>query len=57
VRAYALIEIGNNQAVDVFVRREEAFNALADALKDEPDWVGTLYVVPIELDERDVSPN
>jgi len=57
VRAYALVEIGDDQAVDVFVRRDDAFAALGDAIKDEPDWAGILYVVPIELDEREVSPN
>jgi hypothetical protein len=31
--------------------------ALEDAIKDEPDWAGNLRVVPIELDEQDVSPN
>jgi hypothetical protein len=57
VRAYALVEVGDHQAVDVFVRREDAFAALQDAIKDEPDWAGTLYVVLIELDEREISPN
>jgi hypothetical protein len=28
-----------------------------DALRDEPDWAGLLSVVPIELDERDLSAN
>jgi hypothetical protein len=57
VRAYALVEIGDDQAVDVFVRREEAFAALEDAIRDEPDWAAILCVVPIELDEREVSSN
>jgi len=57
VRAYALVEIGDEQAVDVFVRREDAVAALEDAIKDEPDWAGILYIVPIQLDEREASPN
>ncbi len=32
---------------------DDAQAALEDALRDEPDWVGVLSVVPIELDERD----
>ena len=56
-RAYALVEMGDHRAIDVFVRREDAFAALEDAVEDEPDCVGILYVVPIELDEREVSPN
>jgi hypothetical protein len=39
----------------VFLRREDAWAALAEILEDEPDWAGSLFVVPIELDERDVS--
>jgi hypothetical protein len=57
VRAYALAEIRDDNAVDVFVRREDAFAALEDAINDEPDWARILYVAPIELDEREVSPN
>lgn len=56
MRAYALVELGDDQAVDVFVRREDAFAALDDAIKDEPDWAGMLSVVPIELESRG-SPN
>jgi hypothetical protein len=57
MRAYALAEIGDRLAVDVFVRREDAFEALEDALRVEPEWAATLFVAPIELGERDVSEN
>jgi hypothetical protein len=57
VRAWALVEIGDEQAVDVFVRREDAFQALEDAIRGEPTWAGMLFIAPIEFDERDVSPN
>jgi hypothetical protein len=57
VRAYALMEIGDDQAVDVFLRREDALAALEDAITDEPGWMEILYVAPIELDEREVSLN
>jgi hypothetical protein len=57
VRVYALVELGDSEAIDLFLREEEAEQALADALSDEPDWVGTIYVIPIELDELDASPN
>jgi hypothetical protein len=30
---------------------------LAEIPEDEPDWAGSLFVVPIELDERDTSAN
>jgi hypothetical protein len=57
VRAYALVDLGDPLAVDVFLRREDAFAAIEDAVGDEPKWAGLLYVEPIELDERDVSAN
>jgi hypothetical protein len=41
----------------VFIRREDAFAALSDCVRDEPDWAGHLYVEPIELDKRANSPN
>jgi hypothetical protein len=40
VRAYALVEIGDPNAIDVYLRREDAFDALQDILGDEPDWTG-----------------
>jgi hypothetical protein len=57
MRAYALAELGDQLAVDVFVRKEDAFDALNDAVSDEPAWGDLLYAQRIELDERDVSPN
>jgi hypothetical protein len=56
--AYALITAESpEEAVDVFLRREDAEMALAECLHDEPDWAGLLRVVPIELDERVISAN
>jgi hypothetical protein len=52
-----LAELGDSLALDVFIRREDAFAALEDAVNDEWDLAGKLFVAPIELDERDVSPN
>jgi hypothetical protein len=57
MRAYVLAELGDRLAVDVFVRKEDAFKALEDALHDEPGWAGTLTVEPIELGERELSAN
>ena len=57
MRAYALVETGDDQAVDVFVRYEDALQALEDAASEEPSWAGTILVVPIELDERATSSN
>jgi hypothetical protein len=41
----------------VFIRSEDAFTARRDCTRDEPDWIGLLYVAPIELDGRDTSSN
>jgi len=57
MRAYALAEIGDRLAVDVLLRREDAWRALEAILEDEPDRATLLYVAPIELDERDISLN
>ena len=57
MRVYALVELGDSEAIDLFLREEDARQALGDALADEPDWIGTLYVEAVELDERDSSSN
>jgi hypothetical protein len=58
MEAYALAELGERVAIRVFIQREDAFAALeAAALRDEPQWARVLFVAPIELDERDFSPN
>ena len=46
-----------DEAVDVFLRRDEADAAPTDCLRDEPGWVEVLSVVPLELDERYLSAN
>jgi hypothetical protein len=57
MRAYALVELGDSEAIDLFLREEDAQEALEAALHDEPCWAGTLTVEPVELDERAVSAN
>ena len=57
VRAYVLAELGDRLAMDVLLRREDAWAALEEILEGEPDWAATLFVAPIELDEREMSAN
>ena len=57
MRAFALAEIGRSEAIDVYLRREDAWAALEEILEDESDWAGSLFVAPIELDERELSLN
>jgi hypothetical protein len=55
VRAYALVELGDSEAIDLFLREEDAERALEECLQDEPQWAGLLRVGLVELDERDTS--
>jgi hypothetical protein len=57
MRAYVLAEIGDRLAVDVLLRREDAWNALEEMLEYEPNRAAFLFVAPIELDESDTSLN
>jgi hypothetical protein len=57
MRAFALAEIGRNEAIDVYLRREDAWAAPEEILEDEPDWAGMLFIGPIELDESKLSTN
>ena len=57
MRAFALVEIGCSEAIDVYLRREDAWAALEEILNDPPDGAGALFVTPIELDERKLSLN
>jgi hypothetical protein len=43
------------QPLDVFLTREATNEELAEILQDEPESASILSVVPIELDEWDVS--
>ena len=56
MRAYALVETGDPEAIEVYLAEEDAQRALEDCLRDEPDWQGLLRVVPIEF-EASASPN
>jgi hypothetical protein len=57
VRTYSLVELGDPESIDLFLREEDARRPLDDTLRDEPEWAGALFVAPIELDERDLSTN
>jgi hypothetical protein len=36
MRTFALVELGDDWAIDVFIRSEDAFAALEDCTSDEP---------------------
>jgi hypothetical protein len=47
---YALVEAGDDRAIDVFLSQADAQRALEECLRDEPDWAGLLRVVAVEPD-------
>lgn len=49
MRVWALVEAGDREAIDMFVRREDAKDALADCLADEPEWRGLLRIKELEV--------
>lgn len=49
MRAWALVEAGDDEAIDVFVSRDRAEDALAACLRDEPEWRHLLRIEEIEL--------
>jgi hypothetical protein len=56
VTAYAPVTAESpEEAVDVFLCREDADAALADCIRDEPQWVDLLSGVP--FDEPNLSAN
>jgi hypothetical protein len=57
MRAFALVELGDSEAIDLFLPEEDARRALEDILSDEPDWAGLFYVEPVELDDPAASTN
>jgi hypothetical protein len=38
VRAFALVELGDSESIDLFLREKDAGRALEDILSDEPEW-------------------
>jgi hypothetical protein len=53
VRAWALVDLGDPEAIDLFLREEDVERALRGCVADEPGWVGLAHVEPVELDGRD----
>lgn len=58
MEAYALVSAwAPEEAVDVFLRREDALRALAEAVWDEPAWVNVLTSCRSSLRGGGVSVN
>jgi hypothetical protein len=52
-----VLDLGDSEAIDLFLGEEDARRALEERLRDEPQWDGWVHVEPVELNERDISPN
>jgi hypothetical protein len=58
LRIYALTSSQSpRETLELFDTRDAAEAELAEILDEEPGWVDVLSVVPIELDQRQVSAN
>ena len=57
MRAFALVELGEPESIDLFLRDEDARRGLEDILSDEPQWAGMFYVQQVELNDTSVSAN
>lgn len=55
--AYALVEVGDQEAIDLFLSRDEAEAALEECIRDEPQWQSMLRIVKVELQQADLSQN
>ena len=52
MRLYALTELHDPEAIELFITEEDAKRALEDCLRDEPDWCGVLRVEEVEFDHE-----
>jgi hypothetical protein len=57
MRLYALGEVGDPEAIDVYLCEQDVRRALEDCLSDEPQWLGQLRVEEIEFAGTLQSPN
>ena len=57
MRLYALTELQDPEAIELYITEEDARRALEDCLRDEPQWRGLLRVEELELASASDSPN
>ena len=57
MRLYALTELHDPEAIELFITEEDARRALEDCLRDEPQRSGRLEVTEVELDHERTSLN
>jgi hypothetical protein len=54
---YALTELHDPEAIELFITEQDARHALEHCLLDEPQWRGRLEVTEVELDHENTSLN
>jgi len=57
MRLYALTELHDPEAIELFITEADAKRALEACLRDEPEWRGLLEVKEVELDHERTSLN
>jgi hypothetical protein len=57
MRLYALTELHDPEAIELFITEEDARRALEDCLRDDPQWRGRLEVNEVEFDHEHTSLN
>ena len=57
MRLYALTELHDPEAIELFITEEDARRALEDCLRDEPQWRDRLGVTEVERDHEHTSLN
>ena len=57
MRLFALTELHDPEAIELFITEEDARRALEDCLRDEPEWRGMLEVKAAELGHEHTSLN
>jgi hypothetical protein len=56
MRVWGLASTRGNEVVEFFGSREEAQQALAQVLRDEPDWRNIVFLVAVELPDSTPPP-
>jgi hypothetical protein len=51
MRVFALVDLSLQEAIELFLRREDAERMLSEVLRDEPGWERLLRIEEIELAE------
>ena len=51
MRFFALVDLWLGEAIELYVRREDAERMLAELLRDEPSWESLFRILEVDLAE------